>query len=187
MIRLRTFALLVLAGLIVVPAGQSSAQVKYVDENGNSHWVQSESQVPERYQGKATKPNLPTILHSDGMAERALDKQLQRLRKDAANDKATTRAKCRAGVDAMYAKRGPGSKISRFDIRLELGPACEQDFLDESNEYVEYIETCGARMQDGLKHLSESDRVSEATLRAAAGPGCEKFVDLLRSRLRSGR
>jgi len=29
MFRLRTFALLVLAGLIVIPAGQSSAQVKY--------------------------------------------------------------------------------------------------------------------------------------------------------------
>jgi hypothetical protein len=61
MILLRTFALLVLAGLIVIPAGQSSAQVKYVDEKGNSHWVQSEDEVPERYRGKAATPNLPMI------------------------------------------------------------------------------------------------------------------------------
>ena len=86
MIRLRTFALLVLVGLIVLPAGQSSAQVKYVDENGNSHWVQSENQVPERYQGKATKPDLPMILQGDGTAGRALDNNLQGLRSKATAD-----------------------------------------------------------------------------------------------------
>ncbi len=62
MICLRIFAFLVLASLIVLPAGQSSAQVKYVDEQGNTHYVQSDSMVPEQYRAKA-KPigPLPTV------------------------------------------------------------------------------------------------------------------------------
>ncbi|HEV8531354.1 MAG TPA: hypothetical protein VGT00_08055 [Methylomirabilota bacterium] len=62
MMRLRTLAFLLLAGLIFIPAGQSSAQVKYVDEQGNTHYVQLDSMVPEQYRAKA-KPigRLPTV------------------------------------------------------------------------------------------------------------------------------
>jgi hypothetical protein len=52
MIRIRTSALLVLAGLIVIPAGPSFGQVKYLDEAGNTHYVQSDSMVPEQYRAK---------------------------------------------------------------------------------------------------------------------------------------
>jgi len=53
MIRSRVVALLVLGSLILPVAGQSIAQVRYVDEKGNSHWVGSEAQVPEQYRDKA--------------------------------------------------------------------------------------------------------------------------------------
>jgi hypothetical protein len=63
MIRLRTFALLVIAGLIVTPAGQSSAQVKYVDEAGNTHYAQSEAMVPEQYRAKTKAVGaLPSVM-----------------------------------------------------------------------------------------------------------------------------
>jgi hypothetical protein len=65
MTHLRTFALLVLTALIVIPAGQSSAQVRYVDEQGNPHWVQGPDQVPERYRGKVTSPPLPKLRSGD--------------------------------------------------------------------------------------------------------------------------
>lgn len=55
MVRSRVVALLVLGSLILAVAGQSAAQVRYVDDKGQSHWVQSEAQVPEKYrQGAAT-------------------------------------------------------------------------------------------------------------------------------------
>jgi hypothetical protein len=53
MIRSRVVALLVLGSLILAVAGQSSAQVKYVDEQGNTHYVGSEQLIPEQYRAKA--------------------------------------------------------------------------------------------------------------------------------------
>jgi hypothetical protein len=55
-------------------AGQAEAQVKYTDERGNSHWVQSEGQVPDWYQGKGTKPDLPTVIQGNGSAIQSLDR-----------------------------------------------------------------------------------------------------------------
>lgn len=59
---LRTFALVVLAGLIVLPAGPSFGQAtKYLDEQGHSHWVQGPGWVPDRYRDKASQPALPKL------------------------------------------------------------------------------------------------------------------------------
>jgi len=57
-----------LAGAIIgigltVLAGSVSAQVRYVDDTGGVHWVQSESQVPEQYRGRADTrlPSVPSV------------------------------------------------------------------------------------------------------------------------------
>ena len=42
-------------------AGQSTAQVRYVDEQGVTHWVQSADMVPEQYRAKAATPQLPAV------------------------------------------------------------------------------------------------------------------------------
>src|SRR5260370_23287937 len=56
MIGSRVVALLVLGSLILAIAGQSAAQVRYVDETGGVHWAQSAEQIPEKYRGKASAP-----------------------------------------------------------------------------------------------------------------------------------
>jgi hypothetical protein len=63
MIRSRVVALLVLGSLILAVAGRSAAQpVRYVDENGSTHYAQNESMVPEQYRGKLQGlGNLPTV------------------------------------------------------------------------------------------------------------------------------
>ena len=54
-------ALLVALGLLVLP-GPVLAQVKYVDEAGNTHYAQSEAMVPARYRAKAKPlPRLPSV------------------------------------------------------------------------------------------------------------------------------
>lgn len=63
---LRTVALVVLAGLIVLPAGPSFGQAtKYLDEQGNPHWVQGPGWVPEQYRATATQPTLPKLRSGD--------------------------------------------------------------------------------------------------------------------------
>ena len=44
-------------------AATVSAQVRYVDETGGVHWVQSESQVPVQYRGRADTrlPSVPSM------------------------------------------------------------------------------------------------------------------------------
>lgn len=47
-----------LAGLIIgtglaVLAASVSAQLRYTDDTGGVHWVQSEQQIPEQYRGRA--------------------------------------------------------------------------------------------------------------------------------------
>ena len=49
-------------------AGPTSAQVKYVDEAGVTHYAQSESMVPERYRTKAKRlGSLPSVSVSGPM------------------------------------------------------------------------------------------------------------------------
>jgi len=56
-----------LLGVLVV-AGPTSAQVKYVDEAGVTHYAQSEWMVPERYRAKAKRPgSLPFVSVSGPM------------------------------------------------------------------------------------------------------------------------
>ena len=57
-----------LAGVVIgigftVLAASVSAQVRYVDETGGVHWVQSESQVPVEYRGRADSrlPSVPSM------------------------------------------------------------------------------------------------------------------------------
>ena len=64
-----------LAGAIIgigltVLAGSVSAQVRYVDDTGGVHWVQSESQVPEQYRGRADTrlPSVPSVPPAGGRA-----------------------------------------------------------------------------------------------------------------------
>jgi hypothetical protein len=53
---------------LVLAAGQAEAQVRYVDGQGQAHWVQTESQVPEQYRQAATTPALPGVGHGDAVA-----------------------------------------------------------------------------------------------------------------------
>jgi hypothetical protein len=48
---------------LTVLAASVSAQVRYVDEAGGVHWVQSESQVPVEYRGRADGrlPSVPSM------------------------------------------------------------------------------------------------------------------------------
>ncbi len=48
---------------LTVLAASVSAQVRYVDETGGVHWVQSESQVPVEYRGRADSrlPSVPSM------------------------------------------------------------------------------------------------------------------------------
>lgn len=49
----------VFSGALVGLAVTAHAQVRYVDENGKSHWVNGASQVPEKYRENSVyKPNL---------------------------------------------------------------------------------------------------------------------------------
>jgi hypothetical protein len=57
-----------LAGVVIgisftVLAGSVGAQVRYVDETGGVHWVQSESQVPVEYRDRANSrlPSVPSM------------------------------------------------------------------------------------------------------------------------------
>ena len=53
---------------MLVVAGPTSAQVKYVDESGVTHYAQSEWMVPERYRAKAKRPSsLPFVSVSGPM------------------------------------------------------------------------------------------------------------------------
>ncbi len=50
-----SFTLSVAAGaMLLATAGVADAQVRYVDAQGQAHWVQAPEQVPERYRSAAT-------------------------------------------------------------------------------------------------------------------------------------
>ena len=55
-------------GLPARPTCGSIAQIKYVDEAGVPHWVQTIDQVPEKYRSSVGKPPLPMILQGDKAA-----------------------------------------------------------------------------------------------------------------------
>lgn len=58
--------------------GAAQAQLKYLDENGQTHYVQNENLVPEKYRGKAKPINQPTSLEGNGSATRAGDSKAER-------------------------------------------------------------------------------------------------------------
>ncbi|SRR5712692_3400565 len=90
MIRSRVVALLVLGSLILAVAGQSAAQVRYVDDKGQSHWVQSEAQVPEQYKGKVATPSLPPVSDPNSGMTKRMDKFMREKKgKWAAQDQET--------------------------------------------------------------------------------------------------
>ncbi len=37
------------------------AQMRYVDDRGQTHWVQSPDQIPPQYRGQADSPQLPAM------------------------------------------------------------------------------------------------------------------------------
>jgi hypothetical protein len=61
---MRAFVLVV-AGLVLF-ASHAEAQVRYVDKNGVTHWVQTPEQVPPEYRGRIDQPRLPGIDVSKG-------------------------------------------------------------------------------------------------------------------------
>ncbi len=92
MIRSRGVALLVLGSLILAVAGQSAAQVRYVDEKGNSHWVRSESQVDAeraRDQARFDAADDATQAAAAAKKQAASDKRLFRRCNSVRSDEAT--------------------------------------------------------------------------------------------------
>lgn len=62
--------IIVTAAALAILAGTAQAQVKYTDDQGNSHWVESRTQVPEKYRDRWTRPDLPQLQPSGNLAER---------------------------------------------------------------------------------------------------------------------
>ncbi len=59
-------AWLAIAMCCVMGVTSVRAQVRYVDENGQAHWVSSPDEVPDRYRGKAETPSLPGMISEQG-------------------------------------------------------------------------------------------------------------------------
>lgn len=93
MIRSRVVALVVLGSLILAVAGQSIAQVRYVDEKGNSHWVEFENQVPNRDRDKIT--------HREGAAA-AAHKKASDKEEEADERRQEAESRDRAARDARW-------------------------------------------------------------------------------------
>lgn len=66
MISRRLILSLVALATLFVTAGPASAQWKYLDREGRSHWVQTEGQVPAEY--RAERPALPATGGGTGQA-----------------------------------------------------------------------------------------------------------------------
>lgn len=50
------------AWFVVLALGlPAAAQIRYVDDQGLAHWVQSPTQVPEKYKAKSSTPTLPNV------------------------------------------------------------------------------------------------------------------------------
>jgi hypothetical protein len=78
--RRKTMKNLILTVLLVLGlAGVAVAQVKYMDDKGQSHWVQSADQVPKQYRQRASTP-----LGEWGRGLDCSEKGQQRFRDDAA-------------------------------------------------------------------------------------------------------
>ncbi len=59
---------------VLLGAAASYAQVRYLDDNGVTHWVQTPEQIPPQYRGRETTPGLPEIQtespQAGGLSER---------------------------------------------------------------------------------------------------------------------
>ena len=125
MIRPRVVARLVLGSLVLAVAGQSTAQVRYVDEKGNSHWVGSEAQVPEQYRDKATTPALPQMDANNGLKKNT-DRFIRENRgKWAAQDRAEAKAKEQAAREAA-AQAAAEKKFTRDYVTRGTANWCEK-------------------------------------------------------------
>jgi len=51
----------IITGLLATLVGVAEAQVKYVDDKGATHWVQSVQSIPEQYRDNAAKPSLNAL------------------------------------------------------------------------------------------------------------------------------
>jgi hypothetical protein len=81
--------------------------------------------------------------------------------------------------------RRQGGKVSRFDIRRELGPACEAETLQMVQDAADVIEICGKRIMSALRN-EPTRTVTRAQVRAAGGAECEKVADQLWDGLQKG-
>src|SRR5438128_8609957 len=59
--------------MLLAAAGVTEAQVRYVDGQGQVHWVQAEAQIPEQYRQSATAPQLPSLGQGDATARRVFE------------------------------------------------------------------------------------------------------------------
>lgn len=74
---MKTAACAVLLGAtlwgLTLPA---DAQMKYVDRDGKSHWVQTEDQIPSEYRSSASRPRLPGAGQGDADQRREYQRKL---------------------------------------------------------------------------------------------------------------
>jgi hypothetical protein len=135
---------------VLVVTTSAEAQLRYIDQAGGVHWVQSVEQVPPEYRGALTSPALPDVYVNTGadsgtgwlrgtigsaeldrrMAEsRRPNGELERLRntlgtKEYCQDKAKSVAIVQREAWQMYGKRwdeGPAQEL--FE---QSAPECSQ-------------------------------------------------------------
>lgn len=58
---MRTLTVALSVSLVLISISPCYSQVRYTDEQGVAHWVETQGQVPDRYKTGATKPALPDV------------------------------------------------------------------------------------------------------------------------------
>jgi len=164
---------------ILLAPGLSDAQVRYKDDDGVWHFVNSIDEVPAKYRGAAAgrpvAPGSPSPSPATTDWERKAKEADARRDQEKREDARRREALCTAGVEALAARQG--GKFTRYDIRRELGADCEEQTLATLKDATKYLEICADRYARTTTGMDPNRRMTKAEVLAAAGPECRAFVE----------
>jgi hypothetical protein len=110
----------IVVGLLVVVA-PAAAQLRYMDNQGNVHWVQTPEHIPPEYREKAEQPKLPEIDAGKG------EDQTARARRKAFEAETASSARFQRAVEKCRQKTDVEAFVNPGDSVVTLGKT-QQNF-----------------------------------------------------------
>jgi hypothetical protein len=139
--------LLTVAAVLALASSVGAQMVKYTDEKGVTHYVETGNMVPSQYRDKVITPNLPVIVREDPAVLRNLNEGLARVRAQASID-----ARVEAATAKVEAARAQAEAQAVGTLRFQQTSAmCAKregvDIIHEPGANTNIYGTAGNRFK----------------------------------------